>query len=76
VLAQGGLLVAAGVTIGVADAAAVTRVLGAVLYGVTPTDPLTFIGAAQLLAGAAMLACLNPAYRAMRLDPMTILRHD
>jgi ABC-type antimicrobial peptide transport system permease subunit len=76
VLAQGGLLVAAGVTIGVAGAVAVTRILGALLYGVTPTDPLTFIAAALLLAGVAMLACLNPAYQAMKLDPMTILRHE
>ncbi len=76
VLAQGGLLVAAGVTIGVAGAVAVTRVLGALLYEVTPTDPLTFVAAALLLAGVAMLACLSPAYRTMRLDPMTILRHE
>jgi ABC-type antimicrobial peptide transport system permease subunit len=76
VLAQGGLLVGAGVAIGVAGAVAVTRVLSALLYEVTPTDPLTFIGAALLLAGVAMLACLNPAIRAMRLDPMSILRHE
>jgi putative ABC transport system permease protein len=76
VLAEGGFLVAAGVTIGVAGAVAATRVLSALLYEVTPTDPLTFVGVALLLAGVAMLACLNPAYQAMRLDPMAILRHE
>jgi ABC-type antimicrobial peptide transport system permease subunit len=76
VLAEGGLLVAAGVTIGVAGAVAATRVLGALLYEITPTDPLTFVAVALLLACVAMLACLNPAFRVMRLDPMTILRHE
>jgi ABC-type lipoprotein release transport system permease subunit len=60
----------------VAGAVAVTRVLGALLLWVTPTYPLRVIGAALLLAGVAMLACLNPAYQAMKLEPITVLRHE
>lgn len=76
VLAQGGLLIGTGVVIGIAGALALTRFLRALLYEVTPTDPLTFIAATLLLVGVAIVACLNPARRAMKLDPMTVLRHD
>jgi putative ABC transport system permease protein len=76
VLAQGGLLVGVGVAIGIAGALALTGVLQTLLYGVTPTDPLTFVAATLLLVGVAMVACLNPARRATKVDPMSVLRHQ
>jgi putative ABC transport system permease protein len=76
VLAQAGVLVMAGVAIGVGGAAVMTRFLRTLLYEVAPTDPLTFFATALLLAGVACLACLNPARRAMRVDPISVLRQD
>jgi predicted permease len=76
VLTQGSVLIGAGVVLGIAGALALTRFLQALLYEVTPTDPLTFTAATFLLAGVAMIACLNPARRAMKLDPMIVLRHE
>jgi len=76
VLTQGGLLIGGGVLVGIAGALALTRLLQALLYEVTPTDPLTFTAAAVTLVGVAMAACLNPARRAMNVDPMSVLRHD
>ena len=76
VLAQGGLLIGGGVVVGIAGALAVTRFLQALLYEVTPTDPLTFTAATLVLVVVAMAACLNPARRAMKLDPMIVLRHE
>ena len=76
VLAQGGLLVGGGVVAGIAGALALTRLLQALLYEVTPTDPLTFTAATLTLVGVAMAACLNPARRAMMVDPIAVLRRD
>ena len=76
VLAQGGLLVGTGTIIGIAGALVLTRLLRALLFGVTPTDPGTFAAAAAVLATVAMLACVNPARRAMKLDPIVVLRHE
>jgi ABC-type antimicrobial peptide transport system permease subunit len=76
VLAQGLVLVGAGLVLGVAAALAAARVLTGYLYSTTPTDPIAFtvVGAAFLAAG--VLACLGPAWRATRVDPMTALRAD
>jgi putative ABC transport system permease protein len=76
VLAQGGLLIGAGVVIGIAGALALTRFLRALLYEVTPTDPVTFTAAAFILFAVAMLACFTPARRATKMDPIAVLRHD
>jgi putative ABC transport system permease protein len=75
-LQQGMVLVTCGVVLGVLGAFGLTRVMSSLLFGVKPTDPLTFVGAAVLLTCIALLACWIPARRAMQVDPMVALRHD
>jgi predicted permease len=65
-----------GIAIGLASAYALTRLMVNLLFGVSATDPLTFLGIASLLALVALAACLIPARRAMSIDPMTALRYD
>ena len=74
VLREGLTLAAAGVALGLAGALALTRVLSGLLYGVSTTDPSTFVTTGLILTGAAMLACYVPARRAARVDPMVVLR--
>jgi len=76
VLKDGARMTLAGILIGLVGALALTRLMGTMLYGVRPTDPLTFISVAALLAAIAMLACYVPARRAMKVDPMEALRHQ
>jgi putative ABC transport system permease protein len=76
VLRQGLLTAAAGVVFGIAIARATTRVMGSLLFGLSPSDPLTFAGVAVVLVGVAMLACYVPARRASRVDPMVALRYE
>jgi putative ABC transport system permease protein len=76
VFAQGGFLAGSGVLIGILGALGLTRLLRTLLYEVTPTDPLTFIGTTLLLVGVAVVSTLNPARRAMNVDPMTVLRDE
>jgi putative ABC transport system permease protein len=76
VLGQGIRLAAIGVAIGVVAALALARLMTTLLYGVSPTDPPTFIGVATLLACVALLACYIPARRAMRVDPVIALRYE
>jgi predicted permease len=69
-------LVAAGVGAGVATALGVTRVLGGLLYGVSPADPATYAAVSAALAAAALLASLGPGRRATRVDPLIAIRHE
>ena len=66
-------LVAAGMALGLAISFAATRALGSLLFGIGPTDPLTFAAVASLFAAIALLACWIPARRAARVDPMIAL---
>ena len=74
VVGHGMVLTAAGVAIGVAGAFALTRVLREFLFQVSATDPVVFAGIAALFLVVALLACLIPARRAARVDPMEALR--
>lgn len=76
VIRQGMLPVAVGIGIGIAAAFGLTRFLSSQLYGVTATDPPTFISVAISLVLVALLACYIPARRAVRVDPMVALRHE
>jgi putative ABC transport system permease protein len=76
VMRQGAILVAAGVLLGVAGALALTRVVKAQLYSVTPTDPTTFVVVTVLLSLIAIIATLVPALRATRVDPVVVLRQE
>ncbi len=76
VLRQGLGLAIAGAAVGLVGALIVSHLMAGLLYGVRPTDPLTFAGVALLLIGVALLACYIPARRAMRVDPLVALRYE
>jgi len=76
VLQQGLQLAVAGAVIGLVCALIVSHLMATLLYGVKPTDPLSFGGVAALFVGVALLACYLPARRAMKIDPMVALRHE
>jgi ABC-type antimicrobial peptide transport system permease subunit len=76
VLWQGLKLALAGVAVGTLVALAVVRYLQSLLYGVGPTDVQTFLTAALILTGVAILACCVPARRATKVDPLVALRHE
>lgn len=74
VLRQGFVLAAVGIVVGLAAAFAGTRLLADQFYGVSPSDPLTYVGVALLLISVALFACGVPAYRATRVSPLAALR--
>jgi putative ABC transport system permease protein len=76
VLRSGMMLVGAGLLIGTPGAIVAGTLLSGVLFEVSPSDPVTFIGSAAVLAGVAIIACAVPARRATRIDPMTALRTE
>jgi predicted permease len=76
VLSGGGKLAALGVVIGLGASLGLTQLMGAMIYGVSATDPLTFVSVALLLTCVALIACYVPARRATRVDPMAALRHE
>jgi putative ABC transport system permease protein len=76
VLGQGLALVVSGLVIGLVGALALTRLMSSLLFGVTPTDPVTFAGVALVFLFAALAACYMPARRATRIDPLIALRSE
>jgi putative ABC transport system permease protein len=76
ILRNGMTLAAIGVLIGLAGAFALTRVITTLLFGVTPTDALTFATVSVLLLSVALLACYIPARRATKVDPLSSLRYE
>jgi predicted permease len=76
VLRQGMMLAIAGVAIGLALSAGLSRLLGSLLFGIGPTDPLAFGGSAALFCAIGLIACYVPARRATAIDAMEALRYE
>jgi putative ABC transport system permease protein len=76
IVRQGMMMTLIGVALGLAGGLALTRVISGLLFGVSATDPLTFAGVATLLIAVSLVACLVPARRATRVDPMIALRYE
>jgi len=76
VLGRGMTMTAFGIGLGILGAAAASRVMAALLFGISPLDPVTYAGAIALLAGVSLVACGVPAWRAARVDPARTLRSE
>jgi putative ABC transport system permease protein len=76
VMKEGAKFSLAGIALGLAGALAVSRLLASELYGVGPTDALTYLGVTSVMVAVTLLACYVPTRRAMRVDPLTALRQD
>jgi len=76
ILFEGLAVIMTGVLIGLFLSVVGTRLMDSLLYGVSTTDPLTFISVAALLTIVSLLACYVPARRATRVDPMVALRYE
>jgi predicted permease len=76
ILREGIALALAGLALGLASAIVLSRLLTRFLYGITPTDPVTYGVATVLVGGVALAACAIPAWRAARVDPMVALRYE
>jgi len=74
VLTSGAAVTATGIVVGAVCALAATRLMGYLLYHVSPRDPATFAGALALVVLGALAACIVPARRAIRTDPLQVLR--
>jgi putative ABC transport system permease protein len=76
IVGQGMVLIVIGAGVGLALALTATQLLKSLLFGVSATDPLTFVSVVSVLVGVALLACYVPARRAMKVDPLVALRYE
>ena len=76
VVGSGARLAMAGLGVGLGVAVLLTRLMVDLLYGVPPADPVTFLAMSALLGTTALVACYVPARRAMRVNPVEVLRHE
>jgi putative ABC transport system permease protein len=76
VVREGMIVAAAGIVMGVLIAVAMGRALSALVFGISVWDPMTYAGVLIVLAAVSLIACLVPAFRASRVDPMAALRLD
>ena len=76
ILGNGARMALLGIAIGIVAALGLTRLMAKMLYGVSATDPLTFVVVALVLVLVALAACYIPARRAMRVDPLVALRYE
>ena len=76
VLGEGARTMFIGIAIGLVSALALARTMAHLLYGIAPSDPLTFVAVPMILAGVGLLACWIPARRATRVDPLVALRYE
>ena len=76
VVREGARLATLGVVIGIGASLAITRVMSTLLFGISATDPLTFVGVVVLLSVVSLFASYIPARRAMHLDPLVALRYE
>jgi putative ABC transport system permease protein len=75
-MVEGAQMAIVGVVVGVVAALGLTRLMAGLLYGVSAVDPVTFACVAGVLLVVALVACYIPAYRAMRVDPIVVLREE
>jgi putative ABC transport system permease protein len=76
VLGQSIVIVGVGIVVGLGVSLAATRVIGGLLVGVSPTDPVTFVSVVGILTLVAIVACWLPAHRATRVNPLVALRYE
>jgi putative ABC transport system permease protein len=76
ILSQASRRILAGIAVGVVSALALSQMLRSMLFSVSPTDPVVFVGVAALLASVALAASYVPARKASRADPLSALRHE
>jgi putative ABC transport system permease protein len=76
VLGQGLSITLIGILLGLVGAFGLARVTQSLLFGVSPTDPLTYLAVGSVILAVALLACMVPARRAMRVDPLVAIRNE
>ena len=76
IMRQAVIVVAAGLVVGVIGSVVLTRLIANTLFGIEATDPLTFVAVSLLLLAAALVACIVPTWRALRVQPSEVLRYE